>query len=479
MSETKKVILTQPNYSVFGKRMWGMIPYSLGIINACLRKDFKSDIFDPNFKELDDEKIVNYFKKESPDFVGISTVSTEYVRETEHMAGLIRKALPDAKIIVGGIVPTVSLKEGMQDRNVDYWFIGEAEQRVADFLKELGKDKPNLSQIEGIAYYERGEPRINRFQKESSLVRDLDSVPFPDYGNLDIRDYGNTVIKYSAQMVPQKYPFAITSTSRGCPFNCTFCSGWTVVGKKVRMRSANNVLREIDELYSEGIREVIFLDDHFLFNKKRAEDIMNGLIQRKYDLSWKVVNLNLSNLDKGTLDLMRRSGSYQITISIESGNETVLKEMIKKPFIDLKEAPAIVKRAKNMGFQIISNFMIGYPEETWEQIRDTFRYAEKLDVDYSIFHIATPLPGTELMKMCLEKGVLKSEVKQSGFCQPLIETKEFTIPELRILRAFEWDRINFSSEEKRREIAKMQGVSMEELEQWRKDTRRKLGVNIV
>ena len=245
------------------------------------------------------------------------------------------------------------------------------------------------------------------------------------------------------------------------------------------MRSAENVLKEVDYLYSLGVREIIFLDDHFLFDKQRAIDIMEGLIKRNYDLRWKCVNVNISNLDKEMLELMKRSGSYQFTVSVESGNEEVLKTMIKKPFIDLKKSPEILKMAKDMGFEIIANFVIGYPQEKWEQIRETFSYAEKLAVDYAVFHIATPLPKTELMEMYLREKILSPEAKISGFCQPVISTNEFTSENLKMLRALEWDRINFSSDERKKAIAKIQGISLEELEKWRKDTISKLGVSVV
>jgi len=477
MEKINKVLLMQPNYSVFGKRIWNMVPYSLGLLNASVKKRFESDIFDPNFGNVDDSTIIQTLKDIHPDVVGVSSVSTDYYQETEYIVKLIRETLPYAKIILGGVIPTVSLKMAMQDKNVDYWVIGEGDHRFLSLLEELNEGKE--VQTEGVAYYKDGIEKMNHFQKEERLIQDLNSIPFPDYGSLDIIKYGNQKIKYTAQLIAKQYPFIVASTSRGCPFNCTFCSGWTVSGKRVRMRSAENVLKEIDELYNKGFREIIFLDDHFLFDRERAKKIMEGLIERNYDLTWKCVNVNISNLDDEILELMKKSGSYQITVSIESGNEKVLKEMIKKPFIDLEKAPKILSKAKEMGFELFCNFVIGYPDETWEQIRETFRYAESLNIDYADFHIATPLPGTELMKMCMDKGLINEETQRSGFCLPIISTKEFTSQELRILRVYEWDRINFSSYERKKNVARMEGITLEELEQWRKNTRRKLGVKSV
>ena len=249
----------------------------------------------------------------------------------------------------------------------------------------------------------------------------------------------------------------------------------------MRFRSAENVLEEIGMLYKEGIKEVIFLDDHFLANRDRALKIMNGILENYNGLKWKCVNVTAWLLDEEILRLMYKSGCNFITVSIESGNQNVLARLIKKP-IRLDTIPAKLDLAKSIGFDVIANFVIGFPGETWEQIRDTFRYAEKLNVDIVNFHIATPLPKTELMDLCLRGKLLPDDYLEnisnySGYGKGLIATKEFTSFELEVLRSFEWDRINFSSPERKKSIARMNGITMKELEDWRMNTRRNLGVN--
>jgi radical SAM superfamily enzyme YgiQ (UPF0313 family) len=209
---------------------------------------------------------------------------------------------------------------------------------------------------------------------------------------------------------------------------------------------------------------------------------MNGLIKRKYDFHWNCINLAIFMLDEEILELMRKSGSYQFTVSIESGNADVLKNIIKKP-IDLARVHAILELAKRKGFEIIANFVIGFPGETWDQIRDTFSFAEKLDVDLVNFHIATPLPGTELMDICVKNGYIQKDLKEVfgnvGYTQGLISTGEFLSQDLKILRSFEWERINFRTEERKRAIASIQNISLNELESWRKNTLHNFGVNVV
>lgn len=475
-----KIILTQPNYAWFSKRAWKMHPYTLALLNACLKKDYDVQLLDPNYANMNEEEVFNFFRKAQPDVVGVSSISTEYVRTSRLMNTVIKKALPDSILIQGGIIPTVALEAAMKDPNVDYWVIGEGEFRLPRLLDELGKSQLNLSSIDGLAYWKNGVAEIS---PPNGYIDDLDFVPFADYGNLSLIGYGNELVKYAPGLIPRKSPYAVTITSRGCPYHCVFCAASTVTGRKIRSRSADNVLNEIDCLYKAGIREIVFLDDHFLGDRKRAIDIMQGLIERKYDLTWKCVNLTISFLDSEILKLMRDSGCYQMVLSIESGNQHVLDNIIKKP-VKLTKVPAILEVAKSLDFETIANFVIGFPGETWEQIRETFRFAQDLDVDLVNFHIVTPLPKTELMDICLRDGYLPKdfnieESATTGYTKGVITTDEFSPSELEILRSFEWDRINFSTSRRRETIAKMHGISMEEMKQWRITTRRKCGINTV
>lgn len=478
-TEIKKVLLTKPNYSTFGKRSFKLFPYSLAILNACIKDYFKTDLFDPDFDNLNDKQIIDYLKQSNPEAIGMSTNSTEYLKNNKHMAYLIKKALPDSILIVGGAFPTANLNGIMDDKNIDYLLIGEAEINFPNLLKELNKDEPDLSSIKGIAYYNsEGIAIIN----QSEFIQDLNSIPFADYGNLDFMKYANKKSKYAQGICAKKYPYAIMTTSKGCIYRCSFCAVHTISGRKMRMRSPENVLAEIDQLYKKGVREVIFLDDHFLFDRQRVIDIMEGLIKRDYDLLWKCANLTGWLLDEELISLMKKSKCYQVTISIESGNQEVLKKIVRKP-INLEKIKVIMNLLKEYEIETIVNFVIGFPKETWDQIRETCQFAGDLKADLINFHIATPLPDTELMKTAIDEGLLPSDANENtrgiGYTDSVISTKEFTAIELKILRAYEWDRINFSTGERKKVVARIQGISLEELEQWRKKTRANLGVNVV
>lgn len=478
--EIKKILLTQPNYAWLSKRTWQFPPYTLCLLKAIVKDKAKTIVFDPNFKNLSEAETRIFLKKTKPDLVGVSSISSEYFNVTKHTIALIRKCLPQAVIVLGGVIPTVMIQEAMKDKHVDYWIMGEGEQSFPALIEKIRLGSKDFTGISGLAYWRDGKPVINKME----FITDLDTIPFPDYSNVvgaTLQDYGNIKFKYAPGLLARNYPAAVTITSRGCPYRCIFCAGRTVSGQRVRFRSAENVLKEVENLYQQGIREIIFLDDHFLANRDRAIRIMNGILSNYKGLTWKCVNVTAWLLDEEILKLMYKSGCTHITVSIESGNQHVLTNIVKKP-IKLDKIPEKLDMAKAIGFDIIANFVFGFPGETWEQIRDTLRYAQKLNVDIVNFHIATPLPKTELMDLCLEHKLLpddyvKNVSKYSGYGKGLITTKEFTPFELEVLRSFEWDRINFSTPERKAAIARMNGITLEELEDWRLNTRRNLGIN--
>ena len=468
----QKVLLTRPNFSWFGKRPWKLIPYNLGLLNASLRKaSYDSQILDPNLDDMTIEEVRREIIRQKPQVVGISASANEHLEESKYLAKEIKKVRPETVIIMGGIVPTMMPERVTDDPNVDFLVMGEGEIRVRQLLDQLNSDKPEFDKIDGLIW---GRPR--RIQDRTCYIEDLDSLDPPDYTGIDPLKYSFHKHRYAHYFYPRQFPFWVTITSRGCPHRCIFCAGRGISGRRVRLRSADNVLNEVEMACDNyGIKEFIFLDDHFLAKKKRALEIMQGLKGLGRGLTWKCANVNVQHLDQDLLEAMKDSGCYQLTISIESGTKEILK-LAKKP-INLERAPRIITAAKKLGFEIASNFIIGFPGETWDQIRQTCRYADSLDLDLAIFHIATPLPKTELMELSLKLGCLKEdEANMFGYCAGAIETPEFTAKELQVIRAFEWDRINFSSQERKETIARMEGITMAELEKWRRRTRLSLGV---
>jgi radical SAM superfamily enzyme YgiQ (UPF0313 family) len=257
---------------------------------------------------------------------------------------------------------------------------------------------------------------------------------------------------------PRSLPYAWIFTSRGCPIGCSFCEVEEIAGRKVRFRSVDNVLDEIEWLKETyGITSLMFGDDK--------------MIDRRLNIKWNAISVAIFNLDEEMVELMEASGCQYLDIAIESGVERVLREIINKP-VKLEYVQKMIEKIKEVDIDISANFIIGFPGEKWQEIRETIRFAESIDVDYVKIFIATPLPKTKLYKIAKEGGYLKEDFSfnRHNWSYGQIQTDEFNPWDLGILRAYEWDRINFSTPEKRRKIAKMMNVTEERLDQIRRET---------
>ncbi|HBC76084.1 MAG TPA: hypothetical protein DC017_14780 [Candidatus Wallbacteria bacterium] len=251
-------------------------------------------------------------------------------------------------------------------------------------------------------------------------------------------------------------------------------------GKKIAFRPVEDVIEEIDYLVKNyRIKNLVFMDDCMLADKKRVESLLNKIIDNKYGLTFKISTVSAWHCTDDVLELLKKAGCTQITVSVESGCPRVLREIIRKP-LKLDIIPGIVKKCKDLKIDLGANFVIGFPGEKWDEIRETFAFAEKNNFDLVNFSIATPLPKTDLYELAKSQNLLPDNF---SFFDPayfsmstaFINTDEFSAKELEILRAFEWDRINFSTPERTAKIGKMMCLSLPELDKFRRETRRKFG----
>jgi radical SAM superfamily enzyme YgiQ (UPF0313 family) len=457
-----------------------MYPHAALILTAILKADFEFNILDANVENLTEDQCISFLKDFSPDIVLISALSVEYYQQY-HLAGfLAKKVLPCCITVMGGVYPTVLSREILKDINIDYIFIRHAEERLTEFLNMILRKDEKLQNFPGIGFRDKsGNVIINPIK---TYISDIKSQVKPDYSMIDINTYSNLQYNSKDYQYNTKVQMASIITSYGCPYNCIFCATRTINGRKIVFRPAEDVIEEIELLIKQyGIKTLLFVDDCLLADKKRIYSILQTFIDRNYQLTWKALTVCAWHLDNELLELMKKSGCTQITISVESGSTRVLKDIIRKP-LNLDIIPGIVNKCKELEIDIGANFVIGFPGETWEDLRETFKFAETCNFDLAHFHIATPLPDTDLYKVAKEKNLLPEDFSFTdpnyfGFGRGFIKTDEFTTFELMVLRSFEWDRINFSNEEKTKKIARMMNLTMEELNLHRKNTRANCGIH--
>ncbi|MEM0269198.1 MAG: radical SAM protein, partial [Candidatus Korarchaeum sp.] len=249
----------------------------------------------------------------------------------------------------------------------------------------------SLKGVRGISYREpSGGIRHN---PPRQLVRDLDALPMPAYDLIDWDLYRIGKLRYGVMM-----------TSRGCPFNCIFCSSSLQFGKLWRAHSVDRVMEELRILREDfGIREIEFLDDTFTLNRRRAREICERIVREGIDLSWSASS-RVNTFDKDIAGAMRAAGAHAVYFGIESGTQKVL-DFIGKG-IRLSQAIDAVKTAATCGLKALGSFVIGFPIETEEDVKRTIGFAKELNVDYAQFTVATPYPGTKLWDFAIKNKLL-------------------------------------------------------------------------
>ena len=474
----KNIVFFVPNSRWFNKRPWINIPYAALIITALLRDQYNLSILDANGDNLSADDCRQQLAEAAPDFILVTAVSVEYHRQAHKALEIAKDACPQAITILGGVYPTTLPEEAIKDLNADWLFMYQAEERLPRFLTMLSDHPDAARNFPGIAF--RGENGSMVLTPPDILIGDVKVMVKPDYSKLRMTGYlQQATIDYQFNSTK---PTSFIITSYGCPYNCVFCASRTISGKRVVYRPVEDVIDEIEYLITEhGVGNLLFLDDAFLADNKRVNSLLETFITRNYNITWKAATVSAWHLDDRLLELMVRSGCTQITVSVESGSQRVMNEIIHKP-LRLEIIPPIVKKCREVGIDIGANFVIGFPGETWEEIRQTFKFAEECDFDVAHFHIATPLPKTDLYKICKEKGCLAEDFsfvdpKFFGFGAGFITTEEFTPFELMVVRAFEYDRINFNTPEKLARVARLYCTTVEKLNEHRRQTRRKIGVH--
>ncbi len=272
------------------------------------------------------------------------------------------------KVVMGGPHATIFPNECLQ--HADKVIVGEGENSI-------------------LRVFESREKILH-----SELIKDLDTLPFPDWSGLPLHEY---------KAVTRKHNYLSVMSSRGCPFSCIYCFKG-VFGNTYRKRSSANVLSEIGYLIENyGVKEIGFVDDNFSLDKKRVEEICKGMIERRFKILWNCPNgVRVDSVDPQLLRLMHNAGCYQLSFGIESGNQAVLDKIGKR--INLQQVRDAVRWAKEAGIETIGFFMIALPFDDMQTMQETIDFAKELDLDLIQFTITTPYPGTQLYDLVEKQG---------------------------------------------------------------------------
>ncbi|MFA4955765.1 MAG: radical SAM protein [Candidatus Methanoperedens sp.] len=436
-----KIMLILPPLMVKDKGLYGVTPplgiaYLASVLEKsgntvqlldCIVEGYDSPIKHDGFVHLGlnwqeiEERICLF----SPDMVGISCMFSMMFPEALKVADIAKGIDRNMFVVMGGAHPSSVPYDVLRYENVDFVVIGEGEETLLELAGAL-KKKSDFYGIDGLGYRINGTVTVN---PKTGFIKDLDALPFPARHLLPMERYYEIGESHGGL---KRSRYASIITSRGCPGKCVYCSIHSVWGKSWRPRSPENVLLEIEHLVKEyGIREIHFEDDNLTFDRERSRMIFQGIIDKRLDITWTTPNgVAIWKLDEELLKLMKKSGCYQLNLGIESGNEQVLRQIIKKP-LKLEKVGEIVRKIREIGIWTHGFFIIGMPGETKKTMEDTINFATSIDLDSANFFIATPYPGTELYELCKNNGFIKDYDLRALMVQSsMISTGEFSCGEL-------------------------------------------------
>ncbi len=381
------VTLVYPYFRPFNdKSIFRFPPLGLGYIAAYLKQhDISVDLVDCTF--LSQEEALQKVRRSDSKIIGIYSMFS-MKNEGIQVAKLLRGNCE--LLVAGGPLPTLNPEGFLQD--FDIVVVGEGEETMLEIVREMEKDA-DLSRVRGIAYKEEGQMKVTPLR---DFNQNLDSIPFPARELFDNQAYKNYYSK--------KFGYTITSmiTSRGCPFNCDFCSQ-PIFGNQFRTRSAANIADEIEKVLELGYERIWFADDCFTLNRKRLIDICNEIIRRGIKIDWECLS-RVDTVDREMTEKMKQAGCVHMFFGVESGNDSVLALMKKRA--TTKQALEAVNATKQSGIQVGAFFIVGYPGETDETVLDTVRFASSLPLDYLSFTLPYPIPGTPLYDRVKDKMIV-------------------------------------------------------------------------
>ena len=424
-------------------------PIVIASVAAVLEKKHSVNIIDAptegweNLLELDETKyrvglaaetIAERIANWKPDAVVIEIPFSGWSKTAFEVAATTKKVNKNIIVVLFGLHPSSKPLDCLQNVDVDFVVVGEPENTISELISTLEQNS-DFKEIDGLGFREKNQSILTG---KRPVIDDLDTLPFPARHLLPMEVYAKAVKQNPLRGEIAK-PYTIIITSRGCPYNCVFCSSCVVWGKKWRPRSAKNVVDEVEQVIKNfGIKQIDFSDDNMTLDRQRMIKICDLIVERNIKFEWFTPNgIRADSLDEELLNKMKKAGCKKIRIAPESGVQRIVNEVVKKNQ-DLRAVEKAVILCKKVGIKVGCFFVIGLIGETKRDIEETINFAYKLrrlGADTFIFSIAMPLYGTEFYEQAKQRGFLKE-----GFCdyalaatEPQVETPEFSAQDLQEL----------------------------------------------
>ena len=415
------LLINPPTLDIMPNKEY-IIPSSLLYLAAVLKADntdvmiLDLNIYEPWTQDVDtviycSNIIIDIIKQYNPSLIGFGCLFSGLFPIIRDFSEIIRNNGCNVPIVVGGMHPTVFPEEILTHcPSIDYIAIGEGEKQIVALARSIKNGTPEiLSRVDGIAFHLDDKIHISKKQK---YIEDLDSIPFPAYDLIDFADYHHFTAHWHN---PKGLKFNMTVpliSSRSCPNHCNFCSMYLVMGPKIRMRSIENVVDEIQLLYEHyGQTHFSFMDDNVNLVRKHIIGICREITKRKLDIQFETPNgLSINSLNKEVMDVMVEAGWIRGAIAIESGSDYIRNNVMGK-HLNKKKIFEVVELAKSYRqLYLKAYFIIGMPEETVETLNESFEMIESLGLPEVYVTNLMPFPGTDVFKQAIKDHLFIADV---------------------------------------------------------------------
>lgn len=344
------------------------------------------------------DQILDAISEFHPEVVGIGFVAHLWPI-SRRLIDEIKRRQPDVFIIAGGPGPNTLGKRCLEESPaLDAIVLQEGEITAVKILDRLERKLP-LSGVGGIIF--RKANGCVESNSEQDLILDLDLIPYPAFDLINLRHY-------KPPFFYRLFPVQPVFSSRGCPMACIFCS--RILGDRVRYRSPSNVVKEIEYgLRVWGTQEFRFDDENFMLKSSRVRDLCELLLARNICMPWSAAG-RVDSVDMDLLRLMKKAGCWRIFYGIESGVQKNLDLLQKKT--TLEQVTRAIRMTHRTGIQSHSLFILGIPDETPEEARETIRFACHLNSYYVEFFPLTPFPGTKIAEIAKHFGTVEPDLEK-------------------------------------------------------------------
>jgi radical SAM superfamily enzyme YgiQ (UPF0313 family) len=401
---------------------------------------YQNDTEDKSHFGASFERIEGVVRGFNPDIVGVTNLFSTQMTKAFAVTELIKKIDRNIRIVVGGPHATAVPQDFLASPSIDMVVVGEGELTILD-IADYYAGKKDISGVKGAAYMQAGLMKINK----PEYIQNLDDLPYPAYHLVDMEGYFKLAADgYGSRpndIFYQPMREVTIITSRGCPYECTFCAIHPTMGYRYRTQSPDYVVGHIELLVKKyGVDFIHFEDDNLTLNPARFEKILDVLWERQILFAWDTPNgVRADALPRTLLEKIKRSGVRELRIAIENADQAFLNESIKKR-LDLSKVLESVKNCKELGIQLSAFYVVGMPGETKAQIQGTMDFAYNLMKNYDVIphvNVAVPLVGTEMYDIAVKNNYIIKDDYTTGtiFGSSMMRTEEFGPEDIKAMTA--------------------------------------------